>query len=649
MAAAAPAQAAGWLEAASVTAPAETISAPVVGSDAAGGVVAAWVRKDGTDYVMEAATRPPGGGFTVQELQRGAFMANAAVAVNKGGDVVVAWRRQATTSEIWAATRSAGAAFAPAQSIAAVPGKNAMDPAAAINDAGAVGVAWRLVNSDTDGKETIYAAFRPAGGSFSAAPISTSDSWNQNPRIVLDQTGRATVVWSFWNGADTNLARVRVRSGAGVLGTQRDLSASTPTGYPMFATLGLDRDGNAVAVWSHWNGATYDVQGAVRTAASDTWTTLPTFGTSASASFGDEPQVAVAPDGSAVAMWRAPDATVQAASRASGAGFATAQTGISAPNVSSPQVILDAQGTAIAVWRRTDADGTRIETASRPRGGAFGAVTTLSGLGASAPAASVDGLGNVLTAWVRDDAALPDAADSAVQARVFDASPPVLGAVSVPATATAGAATPMSAEAGDVWSAPTFAWTFGDGASGTGSGVSHAFGAPGAFTVGVTATDGAGNAATTTRGITVAAAPVVPPPVAATPRLPVTFARAWRKQGTRTIVRRLRVAGAPAGAVIRLACTGKGCVFQRKTVTVKNAEPVRLEGLFSLRKKITAGGRTRTQTIVARLRPGARVSVTVTAPGFGGVWLRALARSGKKLPAVSQGCLAPGSTKKAAC
>ena len=81
----------------------------------------------------------------------------------------------------------------------------------------------------------------------------------------------------------------------------------------------------------------------------------------------------------------------------------------------------------------------------------------------------------------------------------------------------------MSISASDSWSAISdVAWSFGDGTSGSGSGVSHAYGTAGTYEVTVTLTDAVGNATTRTGTITVVAAPAPPalvPPTAAPPAI----------------------------------------------------------------------------------------------------------------------------------
>jgi hypothetical protein len=197
------------------------------------------------------------------------------------------------------------------------------------------------------------------------------------------------------------------------LGTQRDLSGSQPTGGAIYPDVDVDAAGNAVAVWSHCRtpcndiaGGPFDVEGASRLAAADTWAPFAPFGTGPAPYGNLDPQVAVDKAGNAVAVWIAPNRSVQSASRAAGGGFGTPQTGISAPFAEGIRLAMDSQGNAMALWVRRDGAGgsgflgacpCRIEAAAKPVGGVFGTVQTISpDLDSHAASLGVDGQGNAI-------------------------------------------------------------------------------------------------------------------------------------------------------------------------------------------------------------------------------------------------------------
>lgn len=101
---------------------------------------------------------------------------------------------------------------------------------------------------------------------------------------------------------------------------------------------------------------------------------------------------------------------------------------------------------------------------------------------------------------------------------------------------------------------------------------------------------------------------------AAVPRIlsPVSYGfnarRAWSR------VNRLRVRELPANATVELVCAGKGCPFKVRTVRAGRGK-TSLDLLPRVKR--------------AKLRPGARLTVRITAPGMVGKALRFTIRRGK--------------------
>ena len=227
-----------------------------------------------------------------------------------------------------------------------------------------------------------------------------------------------------------------------------------------------------------------------------------------------------------------------------------------------------------------------MQSATRSPGGAFGPIEDVaehpSDLLAS-PRLAADGLGNATAAWSRSSPS-----EFVVEVTHYDASPPQFGAIEVPAAGVAGAAVPMSAAGSDVLSPVSTSWSFGDGGAADGAQVSHAYAAPGRYEVRVTLTDGAGNAASATRSIEVAA-----PAVAADSSAPGVSA--YRVGARRFSVAR---AATPADAVA--AGTPRGTSF---AYTLSEAARARLTiARAETGVRVGSACRKRTRRLLAQLR-----------------------------------------------
>lgn len=99
--------------------------------------------------------------------------------------------------------------------------------------------------------------------------------------------------------------------------------------------------------------------------------------------------------------------------------------------------------------------------------------------------------------------------------------------------------------------------------------------------------------------------------------------------------------GVPAGATIRIRCTGVGCPVKVKRIKQKKA--VRAVSLLRY-----LGRKAGKRTVQAKLRPGARIEIDVTAPNAIGRYVRLTMRA-RKLPASKAGCLAPRIGEKIPC
>ena len=167
-------------------------------------------------------------------------------------------------------------------------------------------------------------------------------------------------------------------------------------------------------------------------------------------------------------------------------------------------------GSALAVIDRAvsfsgDNAASDVQASFRPPGATFGALEEISGpqdrtnrdASFDVAAAAIGASGRTVVEWGANDRS------GSLNERLFiserDATPPILGAVSVPVSAQVDAPVAMAATAADGQSAASVGWDFGDGSQASGSSVTHAYGVPGAYPVTVTATDASGNSVSFTR------------------------------------------------------------------------------------------------------------------------------------------------------
>ena len=281
-------------------------------------------------------------------------------------------------------------------------GQDAYDPQVAVDGQGNAIAVW----SRFDGTNLIVqAAARAAGGSFGAPQdLSAAGQKAGFPEVAVDGQGNAIAVWSRFDGTNF-IVQAAARAAGGSFGAPRDLSAAGQKAG--FSQVAVDGQGNAIAVWSRFDGTNFIVQAAARAAGGS-------FGApqdlSAAGQGAFNPQVAVDGQGNAIAVWHRFDVgtntIVQAAARAAGGSFGAPQDlSAAGQNASFPEVAVDGQGNAIAVWRRFDGTNFIVQAAARAAGGSFGAPQDLSAAGQKAgfPEVAVDGQGNAIAVWQRFD------------------------------------------------------------------------------------------------------------------------------------------------------------------------------------------------------------------------------------------------------
>jgi hypothetical protein len=354
--------------------------------------------------------------------------------VNERGEAVATWQ---ANGPVEAAFRSAGEKFGTPVTLAA-SGGGASGPQAAIGAGGDASVVWtEPTNHDLD------ASYRPAGGAFTSPghKISTLQApFGASSAVAPD--GSVVFAWVATNGPQTLVQRAFRAPGAGGAFTADSLIGGFYTGGFTFAAgVATDSSGNSVAAWEH-NG---EVDAATRSAGAE-FAGPTVLGSGGSTALGADP------DGGAAVTWL-------------GLGSATVP-----PS---------------------------LQAAVRPRGGTFGNATTVKttdiGRNLVNAGAGMDREGNGVAGF--SDFSAKRAGPEPVGGAGFDAVPPRLSGLQVPAAG--GQHSPLAFSVGvfDEWGPVTTSWRFGDGGTATGAEVRHAYDRPGRYDVSVTARDAAGNSA----------------------------------------------------------------------------------------------------------------------------------------------------------
>ena len=203
-----------FLSAIDISDPGQDGFRPQVEIDSSGNVHALWTRSDGTNPRIQYSTRTPSGDWSspVNISDAGQGASEGQLAIDPSNNILAVWSR----------------------------------------------------NDGTNLR--IQAAFKPAAGSF-GAPVTVSDPGFDafEPQLDLDDTGKAIVVWSRFDG--TNIRAQATTRTAGVGGTfanEVTLSAPGQDANDPVAAAGPNVDNNGVAAWYRHDGSNFRVQSSRR-------------------------------------------------------------------------------------------------------------------------------------------------------------------------------------------------------------------------------------------------------------------------------------------------------------------------------------------------------------------------------------------------
>jgi PKD domain len=229
---------------------------PQAAMDARGDTTVVWMHFDGSHYVVESAYRPEGASWETPTLvsQAGEDGGNPHVALDAAGDSLVAWRGEDEGEEfVRAAYRPVGGSWSAAADVSA-EGEAVEAVRDAVDPQGNAIVAWSGDMGNAGEYSIAHAAFKPLGGSWQAPVGLSSDGGNAFPSdVVFDTSGNAALIWQRWDGT-TDLIQASYRPAGEEWEPAVDLSEEGKQGMDPVVVLdapgdSIAADGNATAVW----------------------------------------------------------------------------------------------------------------------------------------------------------------------------------------------------------------------------------------------------------------------------------------------------------------------------------------------------------------------------------------------------------------
>jgi hypothetical protein len=255
------------------------------------------------------------------------------------GNGVAAWSEfTAAGSVVEAVAWTASGAFSNVTQLSGL-GQSEFLPDLAVNETGTAVVVWPQATTFGGSSYQVESATRPAGGGWSAATaVSTVMPQASSPRVALDGSGGATVIWE--QGATVNAA---ARPAGGVWSGPTLIETANLVGPTSIAS---DASGNVTAAWAvnDPNGVV-SVHAATRPAGSP-WGAPASLGPCASTCV---PNLAASRDGSiAVVSWPPSGPSVNAAVRLGLGTWSSSLVGAS--NAKLTYLVAGNSAFASAVW-----------------------------------------------------------------------------------------------------------------------------------------------------------------------------------------------------------------------------------------------------------------------------------------------------------
>lgn len=378
---------------------------PNIAVDLLGNAVAVWQGNDCSNYIIQSASLPFRGNWSYPvNLSKIGYDAECPqVAINAFGNAVSIWRLINTSSSVIQAAKLPFKGFWSNVSDISNASGNSESHSLSIDRSGTVGNAVAVWTRHNGIHFIVQSSILPESGDWSIPTnISPSGQDALVPDISVDPKGNALTVFAKFDGKNfTSRSALLLKSGE--WGPNYVISNTAQSANQ--ASVSLDQNGNAIILWTEFDGSHYIVQSS----------TIPYGGTfSLPVSISNPckssyiPKIASNPIGNAIALWVLFDGVNLIAETA----FLMSENNWSKPiklsnsgkNVANISIKANSSGNAVAVWDETDGVNSVIYSATY----AFDTKTwstseaiSTTGNFAYLPVVDIDSEGNAVAIWLQ--------------------------------------------------------------------------------------------------------------------------------------------------------------------------------------------------------------------------------------------------------
>lgn len=340
-----------WLEPIPVADDSQTIQPPLAVNERGDAVMALTRQDGGSNIIINAVYRPAGGSWgTVQPLSEpGEDAALMDVAIDPGGNAVAMWRRSdgVTGIRVQASYFSDGS-WGPPQNVSNAGVQN---PSVVVMDAsGDAHAIWTAIEGGNYRAQTAD-RLESTGQWGNLQTLSAAGGNAGGVDITVNASGDAVAIWSRYNGSSFDV-QTSYRPSGGVWSSPADIGQSNS--YHPALHVDIDGAGNAAAIWTEDHGAGIAIKAGFRSHSSGVWGITPLDPSGVAQ---NPPIIAMNDRGDAIASWtrfdsEAPSNTPEMAYRTVQAGNWSSPQSLSPVGVNglSLGVAIDGEGNGAIYW-----------------------------------------------------------------------------------------------------------------------------------------------------------------------------------------------------------------------------------------------------------------------------------------------------------